>query len=115
MPQQRRRKKNDQPTEGMLIQDTNSLREVCRRFKGKSPIGFDTEFVREKTYYPRLEVFQIVVGDDIELIDCQSIDDLSPLWDLLFEQATEKIVHSGMQDMELILQESGDLPADGQS
>lgn len=110
MPQRRRRKKNDQPTEGMLVQDATSLREVCRRFEGMSPIGFDTEFVREKTYYPRLEVFQIVSGDDIELIDCQSIDDLSPLWDLLFEPSTEKVVHSGMQDMELILQESGDLP-----
>jgi ribonuclease D len=102
--------KSKQNTEDMLIGDTESLREVVRRFKGKSPLGFDTEFVREKTYYPRLEVFQIVVGDEIELVDCQSIDDLSPLWELLFEPATEKVVHSGMQDMELILQESGRLP-----
>ena len=110
MSKQRHRMKSKHNADDMLIRDTESLRDVVRRFKGKSPLGFDTEFVREKTYYPRLEIFQIVIDDEIELVDCQTINDLSPLWELLLDPATEKVVHSGMQDMELILQESGQLP-----
>ena len=95
----------------MFIEDRKSLEDLCLRHRGKSPVGFDTEFVREKTYYPRLEIFQIVVAGEIDVIDVQTIDDLEPLWELLCDPATEKVVHSGMQDMELIFQESGRLPA----
>jgi len=78
---------------------------------GAPLIGFDTEFVREKTYYPKLEVVQMIVEDDIAIIDCQAIDDPSPMWDLLCNPDSKKVLHSGLQDMEILLQESGRLPA----
>lgn len=94
----------------MLIDSPERLTELCFRHRGKTPIGFDTEFVREKTYYPRLEILQIVVDDEIDIVDCQAFENLDPLWDLLCDPDTEKVVHSGSQDMELIYQESGRLP-----
>src|SRR3990172_6922615 len=94
----------------MLIESVERLKDLCVSHRGRSPVGFDTEFVREKTYYPRLEILQLVVGDEIDIIDCQAFEDMSPLWDLLCDPNTEKVVHSGSQDMELIFQESGRLP-----
>jgi len=92
------------------ISNASDLEDFCRRHLGVSPIGFDTEFVRERTYYPRLEIVQIVADGAIAVIDTQAVDRLEPLWDLLCDERIEKIVHSGKQDMELILQESGRLP-----
>jgi len=98
-------------TQPTFIADTISLEDFCSRTHKKSPIAFDTEFVRERTYYPRLEIFQLATEDEIVVVDCQAIEDLSPLWDLLSDPSTEKVVHSGQQDMELVLQLSGSLPA----
>lgn len=94
----------------MLIEDTRQLEEFRNRHRGVLQIGFDTEFVRERTYYPRLEIFQIIAEGEIAVIDCQVVENLAPLWEFLADPAAEKIVHSGSQDMELILQESGCLP-----
>lgn len=94
----------------MFIDDPGVLQEYCARHRGTPILAFDTEFVRERTYFPRLEVFQVWADGEIAAIDCQTIKDLGPLWEILNEPETEKVVHSGSQDMELILQESGSLP-----
>ncbi len=95
----------------MFIDDPGLLQDFCSRHHGTPMLAFDTEFVRERTYYPRLEVFQVWADGEIAVIDCQTIKSLDPLWEILHEQDTEKVVHSGSQDMELILQESGRLPS----
>ncbi|MCA9447979.1 MAG: ribonuclease D [Candidatus Omnitrophica bacterium] len=94
-----------------FIQEDEALAKYCQRHMGADLIGFDTEFVREKTYYPKLEVVQIIVEDEIAIVDCQAIRDASPMWDLLCHPDSRKVLHSGLQDMEIMLQESGRLPA----
>ena len=46
-------------------------------------LAVDTEFLREKTYYPKLCLVQVSTGEEIAAIDPLSIDDLSPLVRLL--------------------------------
>lgn len=94
----------------MFIDTVDLLQEFCARHRGTPILAFDSEFVRERTYFPRLEIMQILADGEIVTIDCQTIPDLEPLWQLLCDEETEKVVHSGIQDMELILQESGRLP-----
>jgi len=94
----------------MFIENTEDLSRFCEELASSEVLGFDTEFVRERTYYPSLEVLQLTGGNEIGVIDCQAIEDLEPLWKLLCDGAALKVVHSGAQDMELILQESGRLP-----
>lgn len=94
----------------MFIDTVDLLQEFCARHRGTPILAFDSEFVRERTYFPRLEIMQILADGEIVTIDCQTIPDLEPLWQLLCDEETEKVVHSGVQDMELILQESGRLP-----
>jgi ribonuclease D len=94
----------------LFIEEPVALAEYCKRHSSAGLLAFDTEFVRERTYFPRLEVFQIIADGEVAIIDCQAVEDLGPLWDLLCNEQAEKVVHSGGQDMEIILQEAGRLP-----
>ena len=44
--------------------------ELEERYRQRpSRIGLDTEFIRERTYWPQLALVQMAVGDEILLID----------------------------------------------
>src|SRR5690606_41876234 len=44
--------------------------ELLRRLQSApSRVGLDTEFIRERTFWPRLALVQIAVGGDVLLVD----------------------------------------------
>ena len=65
-------------------------------------IGFDTEFVGEKTYIPILCLIQVVTEKDIYLIDTLSIADLNPFLTMLSDPKILKITHAGDNDYRLL-------------
>jgi ribonuclease D len=66
-------------------------------------LAFDTEFIRERTFVPVLEIVQLAAGDQIVLIDVPALEgDLAPLYDLLLDPSILKIVHAGGQDVEIL-------------
>ncbi len=65
-------------------------------------VGIDTEFLREKTYYPTLCLVQCRTKVDEFCVDALAIDDLSPLQRLFGNPDIVKILHSGRQDMEAL-------------
>ncbi len=76
-----------------------------------SHIGFDTEFIRERTYYPTLCLVQLAADDAVVAIDTMAPElDLTPLWTWLLDDARLLILHAAGQDMELLLYLSGKLP-----
>lgn len=77
---------------------------------GASRIGVDTEFMREKTYYAQLCLVQFTSGDGNWCADPLSADDLSAFWDALLAPAW--VVHSGRQDLEVVVQSAGRLPSE---
>lgn len=70
----------------------------------------DTEFVREKTYYPQLCLIQIGTRDQVACIDCLAGLDLAPLYARLFDPSFTWVLHSSRQDIEVIFQLTGRLP-----
>lgn len=74
------------------------------RATGEGRYGIDLEFIRERTYYPRLALIQISVGTDLALIDPLADLDLSPLVKTIDDPAITKVVHAGSQDMEILEQ-----------
>jgi len=68
-------------------------------------IAFDTEFIRESTFYPKLEILQIATPDDAWLIDCQAISpkDMKPILDVFLDPRVLKIVHAAHGDQECLL------------
>lgn len=65
-------------------------------------IGFDTEFVGEKTFIPVLCLIQVVAEQDIFLIDTLKIDDLEPFLSLITNPEILKITHAGDNDYRLL-------------
>jgi ribonuclease D len=70
----------------------------------------DTEFVREKTYYPQLCLIQIAAGDQVACVDCLANLDLEPLYARLFDSQFTWVLHSARQDLEVIFQRTGRMP-----
>jgi ribonuclease D len=87
------------------------LEDFCNKIKNSPYIALDTEFIREKTYYPRLALLQIADSEHCACIDPLSIENLDPLIPLLQDQKITKIFHAGKQDMEILFQRFGQLPA----
>lgn len=88
-----------------------ALSALCERFAAAPWIAIDTEFLREKTYYPKLCLIQLAIPGAAACVDPLALDDLSPLLELLFNDNIIKVMHSCRQDMEIIYHLSGKVPA----
>ncbi|CAL1239160.1 ribonuclease D [Candidatus Methylocalor cossyra] len=94
-----------------LIETTARLREFCAQLADAPWIAVDTEFLREKTYYPKFCLAQIATQSQVACIDPLAIDDLDPLADVLFHPGTIKIFHAARQDLEVFYHIWKKLPA----
>ena len=94
-----------------IIADPAALAAFVTRMMNRDWIAVDTEFLRERTYYPRLCLIQIGDGAEIGLIDPLAIERLEPLAELFAEPAVIKVFHSAEQDLEVLHQRFGGVPA----
>jgi len=87
----------------MLITDQTSLNVFCETLKHSDFITVDTEFLREKTYYPQLCLIQMSDPDKNAAAIDPLVDgiDLTPVYDLLFDPKILKVFHAGRQDLEI--------------
>jgi ribonuclease D len=73
-------------------------------------LALDTEFFRERSYYPRLALLQIATPETVWLVDPLAGIDLCPLWERLVTIDIPVVLHAADQDLDLILAEAGRLP-----
>ena len=73
-------------------------------------LAIDTEFMREKTYYPRLCLLQMATDEQVVIVDPFQIEDLTILSGLLSDNRIMKVFHAGRQDIEIMLREVGFVP-----
>jgi ribonuclease D len=94
------------------VTDNTALRGIVDQFQNAPFIAVDTEFMRERTYYPQLCLVQISDGTTAVAIDPLAKGlDLAPLWTLMRNETIVKVFHAGQQDMEIFLHQMGQLPA----
>ncbi|RWR03792.1 ribonuclease D [[Pantoea] beijingensis] len=93
-----------------LITSNDALAEVCRAARQFSALALDTEFVRTRTYYPRLGLIQLYDGEKLSLIDPLSITEWTPFEDLLSDARVIKFLHAGSEDLEVFINEFGVMP-----
>ena len=88
----------------VLIADTPSLAAFCDRLRGERFVTVDTEFMRERTYWPELCVVQLGGAAEVAVVDAQAPGiDLAPLGALLADDAVTKVFHAARQDIEIFL------------
>lgn len=95
-----------------LIEDSDTLADLCARL-AKSPfVAVDTEFMRENTYWPELCLIQIADANEAAAIDPMREGlDLSPLLELLVDnEDVLKVFHAGAQDIEIVYNLTGKTP-----
>ncbi len=92
-----------------VITTSSDLSAFCKTLEHVPFVTVDTEFLREKTYYPKLCLVQISgPNKDARAIDPLAGEiDLAPLFDLLENPNILKIFHSGRQDLEIFYNLTG--------
>ena len=95
-----------------VIAETAALAALCRRLSGAPFIAVDTEFMRERTYWPKLCLVQVAGGEDAAIIDPLAGElDLGPFLELLAAPDVTKVFHAARQDIEIFYQLTGAVPA----
>ncbi len=73
---------------------------LLSRFETRpSRIGLDTEFIRERTWWPHLALAQIAVHDEILLVDTQAPGVNEALRGILLDEGITKVMHSAGEDL----------------
>jgi ribonuclease D len=94
-----------------LITTTEALAALCERLRGETFVTVDTEFMRERTYWPELCVVQLGGTAEVAVVDALAPGlDLAPLGALLADQAVMKVFHAARQDIEIFVLRFGDVP-----
>ena len=94
-----------------LITDSAALAAFCERQAGAEFITVDTEFMREKTYYPILCLIQIAGPEEAAAIDPLAPGiDLSPVFALMAATKILKVFHAARQDLEIFFNLTGAVP-----
>lgn len=98
------------PPHFQLIQDNQTLANVCQKAQQKTTVALDTEFVRIRSYYPKLGLIQLYDGEQVSLIDPNEINDFTPFVTLLADKNVEKVLHACYEDLEVFQHYFNQLP-----
>jgi ribonuclease D len=94
-----------------VITTTGALQALVRRLVAEEFVTIDTEFMRERTYWPQLCLVQLAGEHEVAVVDAQASElDLAPLGELLADPAVMKVFHAARQDIEIFVLRFGDVP-----
>ena len=94
----------------LYIESDEQLAVFCGDVEAAEYCAVDTEFMREKTYYPILALIQIATEQHMACIDPLAIKDFSPLIALMGQEDLTKVFHSPAQDLEILFQQFAQVP-----
>ena len=96
-----------------FIDDVRALAELADHLAGFDILAVDTEFIREQSYVPSLELVQVAAPDGtVAAIDYGVIGrfDGDPFAELLVDPSVLKIMHAADQDLEMFHLLTGVVP-----
>ncbi|MGA2584316.1 MAG: HRDC domain-containing protein [Tepidisphaeraceae bacterium] len=90
-----------------LVGSSDQLAELLEHLRSAGSFAFDSEFIGEMSYVPKLCLIQVATSARVALIDPLVGFDLTPFWQILAEPGIQKIVHAGQQDIEPVFRHIG--------
>ncbi len=94
----------------MYITDQRQLDQFVEHARTSQVLAVDTEFIREKTYWPRLCLIQLATEECSVAVDPFRVSNLQVLASLFTDEGIVKLFHAARQDLELIYHELGVVP-----
>ena len=87
-----------------LLTTSHEIKNLYKKLKNEKFICIDTEFIREKYYYPKLCLIQIgdTKGNGWAIDPLSNNINLDPIFKLLLDEKILKVLHSPRQDFEII-------------
>ena len=98
------------------LKTAQEIAELAKILAGEKVISFDTEFIRESTFFPQLELLQIGTLTNTWLIDVPAFhrgqgrgqpEALKPLFEILRNPNILKVVHAAQADQECLFTSFG--------
>ena len=94
-----------------VIDTASELRRFCEELAEEDFVTVDTEFMREKTFWPRLCLIQLAGSRRAAVVDPLAEGmDLAPFFELMANDKVLKVFHAGRQDIEIIHHLAGIIP-----
>jgi ribonuclease D len=84
-----------------IVTSPGDLPEVLAHLAAARRFGFDTEFVGEDTYRPRLCLVQVATEERLILIDPFTVGPLDEFWKLILDPANQVIAHAAREEIRL--------------
>lgn len=95
-----------------VITTTDQLASFSKALRDRPFVAVDTEFMREKTYWPILCLVQAAAEGAEAIIDPLAAGiDLSPFLEVLTDPKVVKVFHAARQDLEIFHRLIGSVPA----
>ena len=81
-----------------IVQDNKSLKNLCKLLKTQKVIYLDTEFKRDRTYWPKLCTIQFKTQRNVYLVDMLLIEqmNMNTLKEILIDKKLRKVIHSAL-------------------
>ncbi len=89
------------------IDTPKKLDQLCRKIQQEKWLALDTEFLREKTYYPKFCLLQIATLEWVACVDPLVLPSLEMLFEVLDSDDIVKVLHSCQQDFEIFYHLTG--------
>ena len=90
-----------------IVSSPRDLASLLDSLAADGAFAYDSEFISESSYFPRLCLVQVASRSRVALIDPLGELDLGAFWELLANPAVMKIVHAGAQDIEPVVRHLG--------
>jgi ribonuclease D len=89
-------------TEAIWIDRGEQLEALAHALASQESIGVDTEFLRERTFFPKLCLLQLSAAGQVWLVDTLRVGSLEPLLPSLTAGHSRKLIHAARQDLEAL-------------
>ncbi len=93
-----------------LVDTDEGLARLVASLREAGSFGYDSEFIGEHSYHPKLCLIQVATPETVTLVDPLAGVDLDPFWRLLADASVEKVLHAGQQDLEPTVRHLGEPP-----
>jgi ribonuclease D len=93
-----------------FVDGPDGLADCCAHLAGCPSFGFDTEFIGEDTFHPKLCLVQVATAERLFVIDPLSAGPLDRFWELVADPGRVVVVHAGREEIRMCQQGCGRPP-----